>query len=252
MDFIFLGANANLDKLIELSIPSSANDYNIFTAASAIGEPDRNVRSGVVRVTLADGVVVGSTSSSTPGMQSGSGWGTGWSIEIIVGSGNSARIQGAGGAGGFGDVIELLPTPRIRGGGGGGAGTVVGAGGSALGSDGTATSGGLGGSNAESGTVAIPRTDGVAGGVAIEATDGGPDITLAPESTATLEVWSGGGGGGGSSSNSFAGGAGGDPGQAGVSATVGGAGGAAGVAYSEPGSASIIEGGAGTIDKLGD
>lgn len=243
--------------LIEVSITASEDDVDVFAKADAVGNPAMDFPGGIVNVYLSNNVIVGASTTGAPGLVGGTGWGNGWTIYIIVQGTDSARIQGAGGDGG--DGVFSSSTGQ-GGGGGGGQGTQPGTGGTAdtlsgagEGTDGTAEAAGTGGAGTPStGLADIAAGAGSAGGTALEATDGGPDIHLAPESGATLEVWGGGGGGGGGGANG-AGGNGGGKGAAGSagSGTGSKSGGAAGAAYSQPGSASIVEDGPGTIDKQG-
>lgn len=246
--------------VVQLTISSSTNDYNVCSAAQGTGVNPAVVAGGIVRVTLANGVVVGSTSTSTAGMVSGtcgSNWAQQWKIEVLVPSG-TARIQGKGGAGGRGSEGTPGIDDTAGGGGGGGAGTQVGAGGASAvnaGNPGTATAGGTGGGGSPVGaTSPTAAVSGAVGGPALQATAGtnSPNIELRPASGATLQVHGGGGGGGGGSGNN-AGGNGGNPGQDG-SAGAGpspGSGGAHGPAYSTPGTGQILEMGPGTINDLG-
>lgn len=248
------GFGAGGGPTINLAVGSSENDYNVCTKIQATGIDPAVVTDGKAVITLADSVIVGSTSASTAAMLTGdcgSAWAYGWTVDVVVGDGDSARIQGKGGAGGAGAtrgvIIEGCDSIGTAGGGGGGAGTQVGAGANANGSDGTATAGGSGGTNTLGTCTVSGASAGSTGGDALEATDAGPDVFLLPGTGSTLEVWAGGGGGGGSANGT--GGDGGDPGASGDSA--GAAGGSAGTALSTPGSATITEGGAGTVDDLG-
>lgn len=243
-------------RSVGLSIGVSTNNYDVAAAVAAAGRSIAQTGLNVV-ISIANGVIVGSTSTSVAALRTNSGWGAGPPVRIIVPSG-SARIQGRGGNGGSGlqrgtTGDSPCDTPGgLRGGGGGGAGTNGGTGGSASGGAGTASGGGSGGTNAPSGTCNYAlETTGGTGGPAIEATSGGPSIVLEPASGATLEVWGGGGGGGGSNTAGGAGGAGGGPGLDGANAASGNPGGAHGKAYSTPGAATITEAGAGTIDDRG-
>ena len=249
------GGNAPMDLIV--NITGSTNDFVLKNHAAVSPYFAQPGRGRDVLVFLTSGVIVGSTSTSTAAFSTGSGWGSGWgSVQIIVASG-SARIQGKGGAGGVGFqrgtlVESVCEAGGLRGGGGGGAGTQVGAGANASGSSGTATAGGSGGTANPAGNCNFALDgNGLPGGVALEATSGGPNVQLRPAAGQTLEVWGGGGGGGGSSSGATAGGAGGGPGLDGAAAASGSAGGAHGKAYSTPGAATITEIGPGTVDDRG-
>lgn len=88
-----------------LNITSNTNNYDIGAAAIAAGG-DKNTP---VILTINAGVTVGSTSSSTPAMYTGTGWGAGTTINItnngsITGASgsNTQGSTGAGGSGGYG------------------------------------------------------------------------------------------------------------------------------------------------------
>lgn len=88
-----------------LTISSNTNNYDIGAAAIAAGG-DKNTP---VILTINAGVTVGSTSSSTPAMYTGTGWGAGVTINItnngsIVGAtgSNTSATSGNGGNGGRG------------------------------------------------------------------------------------------------------------------------------------------------------
>lgn len=261
-----IGFGAGGPRIIMISVSSSTNDYVLYDVLSAAGHaPGSQTKAGgrtIIQVTLSNAVIIGSTSTSTAGFRTHDGdtYGAGWDeadCQIIVGGTNTATIQGKGGVGGDGaEGIEGLGG-ESGGGGGGGAGTQVGAGGTGginadNGSPGTATAGGAGGAgDAESGDEVVVATAGANGGIALEASSGGPNITLRPASGATLNVWGGGGGGGGGGQGE-SGATGGNPGlDGGTGANGGGAGGTHGAAYSTPGSATITETGPGTIDDRG-
>ncbi len=248
---------------ITVNITASVNDFVLKNHAAVAGAFASAGNGRVVRVFLSNAVIIGSTSTSTAGFSTGSGWGSNWTVDIIVASG-SARIQGKGGVGGNGEHRTGGGNPFFMGGGGGGAGTQVGGigqptanpippGTSTQAGTGTATAGGTGGtcSTTDGTTPTGSPTAGGAGGAALEATSGGPNVLLKPAAGATLEVWGGGGGGGGAFTTNT-GGAGGGPGLAGsAGGGSGGAGGAAGAKYSTPGAATITETGPGTIDDRG-
>jgi len=85
-----------------LTISSNTNDYDIGTACIAAGGD----KSTPVILTINSGVTVGSTSTSTPAMKTGTGWASGVSITItnngsIVGS-TGSNVNGTGGTGGGG------------------------------------------------------------------------------------------------------------------------------------------------------
>jgi len=256
-----IGFGAEGSPIVRIAIGSSTNGYVICSAIQAIGIDPATSVAGSAVFTLANGVIIGSTSTSTPALETGdcgSSWkSANWELRIVVAGTDSARIQGRGGNAGAGRdraISDCGVSSTTAGGGGGGAGSNAGSGASLGGSDGTATSGGAGGTSNPVGTIDCSAAqNGQDGGDAIEATDGAPNLILAPESGATLEVWGGGGGGGGNNDASpFTGGAGGSPGMPGGATPGGGTSpGDNGLAYFEPGSASVIEAGPGTIDDLG-
>lgn len=156
-------------------ISSNQTNYNIYIAA---GSP---LISSTVTVTVNMGVVIGSSSTSLPAMDTGTGWAAGSTITFVSMAGT---IEGAGGSGGLGGTFRVTTgvpgsnggialnmqwpvtmtsvTGIIAGGagggggggwggngtvsnggaGGGGAGVIVGPGGA--GNDGTQTAGGTG------------------------------------------------------------------------------------------------------------
>ena len=251
-------------RVISLAVSSSENDYVLYDKLSAAGHrPNEPTNAGgrtIIKVTLSNSVIIGSTSTSTAGFRTHDGdtYGAGWAAadcQIIVEGTNTATIQGKGGAGGVGYQGVPGIDDTTGGGGGGGAGTQVGAGGASAvdsGLPGTQSAGGNGGAGSLTGSVAPTAAGaGANGGTALEASSGGPNITLRPATGATLRVWGGGGGGGGGGSNA-SGGAGGGPGLDGSAGSGGGgAAGSNGLAYSTPGSATITETGPGTIDDRG-
>lgn len=176
---------------IVLKITSNTSNYNIFTSA---GSPNRAVN---VLVIVNPGVVVNSTVSSTPAMQTGSGWRAGSTLLII----NKGTLLPAGGVGGAGAYTD----------------------------DGRADAGiaGASGGNALSLTLNI-RLDNTSGYIFGSGGGGGGG-----GATANITGISGGGGGGGAGSAGGAGGAGGAsdhsnpyPGVAGTAgSTIGGVGG---------------------------
>ena len=251
--------------MILLSISSSENDYVLYDKLSAAGHSPGTATPGsgrtIIRVTISNSVIVGSTSTSTAAFRTHDGdtYGSGWSAadcQIIAAGTNTGTIQGKGGAGGSGSDFTTGSGEEFGGGGGGGAGTQVGAAGlkggvgANDGNPGTASAGGTGGTKGGPAAGVDGGSAGGAGGVALEASSGGPNITLRPEIGATLRVWGGGGGGGGGFDNT--GGTGGGPGLDGnADASATNAGGANGNAYSTPGAATITETGPGTIDDRG-
>lgn len=147
---------------INLTISASANNVNLFTLA---GSP-----AGIVAltVTINAGVVVGSTSTASPALTTGSGWAAGSTITIV----NNGTVEGMGGAGGAGapgtadangaagqiggDALQLLwpvsvnnSNGNIWGGGGGGGASASAAGGvpGGGGGGGAGVSGGSGGAS---------------------------------------------------------------------------------------------------------
>ncbi len=208
---------------------SSEDDVNLFTA---LGSP---AAARQYRVRVVEGVIIGSTGTGTPAMQTTSSF-TAGSTFVIALDGPTARIAGAGGNGGQGGEVEVSDV--CGGGGGGGAGdSNPGDAGSAHavcsnGSAGTATAGGAGGSGA-AGVIntTVAAVNGGAGGVAFETNF---DTSI----IGTGDLWGGGGGGGGGGGiGQGSGGAGGNPGAAGSNGTGTGpgSGGAAGNSVTDNG-----------------
>jgi hypothetical protein len=172
---------------INLTISSSVNDYNLFTAA---GSP-----AGVVTVnlTIQSPAIVGSTSTSTPGLTTGAGWAGGSAITITVNSG--ARIQGKGGNGGHGESYLVKSVQNYGQGGGGGAGSQPGSKGiggdnNSNGNDGTTEAGGASGTSNNIGGVTQDPTAGSLGGNAL-------NLTIATTVVNNGTIYGGGGGGAG-------------------------------------------------------
>ena len=245
--------------IIKLVIAANTNNYNIFTAAGSPSAPGQEVW-----VTLNSGVIVGSTSTATPAMTRGTGWGASSVVRIKVASG-TGRIVGKGGAGGIGGAWwngdAKSPFSRMGGGGGGGGGQQVGVGGVATapataGADGTAAAGGAGGvlGSASSISGTSPAGNGLVGGPALEAPDAGQNIELEPPGGTTLELWGAGGGAGGGGADSASsgnGGAGGAPANAGANGLGPSPGTGAAAGSNKIGAGAINNVGPGSIDEDG-
>ena len=80
---------------INLTIASNTKNYNIKSSATGY-----SAGKTTVNLTINSGVVVGSTSTSTYAMDTGSGWATGDVINIT----NNGYIAGKGGTGGHGGI----------------------------------------------------------------------------------------------------------------------------------------------------
>ena len=78
---------------INLTIASNTKNYNIFSNQGGAYVAGKSI----INLTINGGVVVGSTSTSTYAMDTGSGWATGDVINIT----NNGYIAGHGGAGGY-------------------------------------------------------------------------------------------------------------------------------------------------------
>ena len=78
---------------INLTIASNTKNYNIFSNKGGSYVAGKSI----INLTINSGVVVGSTSTSTYAMDTGSGWATGDVINIT----NNGYIAGHGGAGGY-------------------------------------------------------------------------------------------------------------------------------------------------------
>ena len=196
--------------IVNLTISSNTQDYNIFTAAGSPSTP------AAVTLTINSGVTVGSTSTSTAALTTGS-FPSGSTITIvnngtIVGKGgvggagnygdgvagapggpafqalfavnitNNGTIGGGGGGGGGGNGATNSGYQWPGGGGGGGAGDSVGAAGAAgsgscyggcatAGNNGTATNGGTGGTGG-AGWGGTGGTGGALGNAGASATSG--------------------------------------------------------------------------------
>ena len=79
---------------INLTIASNTKNYNIFSNKGGSYVAGKSI----INLTINGGVVVGSTSTSTYAMDTGSGWSTGDVINIT----NNGYIAGKGGNGGTG------------------------------------------------------------------------------------------------------------------------------------------------------
>lgn len=171
---------------IDLVISATTTEYNIRTEAGSPAYPT------IINVTIDSGVTVGSTTTSNPAIDTGTGWPAGTIIKLV----NNGTIVGKGGAGGDGadvtcpstcgnavagsnggDAINMQHDLTVTnngiigggGGGGGGAGGAVGpssnAGGGGAGGGGagyTSTNGGTGGSVTSCGDP-YPGSNGAAG-----------------------------------------------------------------------------------------
>lgn len=168
-----------------LVLGASENDVDVFARLNS----PAYAFTGYIYVL--PGVVIGSSSSTTPGMDF-TGFIAGSSFQLI----NEGRISGAGGAGGAGGDA-YAGSAQVGAGGGGGAGTVVGAGGTATspataGSAGTDSTGGAHGTSAiAGGSPAFKATE--------EGENGGDAIASALVTLSIInangEIWGGGGGG---------------------------------------------------------
>jgi hypothetical protein len=98
-------ANGECLRTINLA-PSSTTNYNIYSAAS---NPTDKV---VVNVTVGASVILGSNSTTTPALTTGSGWVAGSVINLI----NNGTIVGKGGNGGYGSEWSALAEAGYPGG----------------------------------------------------------------------------------------------------------------------------------------
>lgn len=238
---ILFGTTSSLNRSINLYVTGDAYDYNVFDIASTASPgflPSRNVSNSSVNVIVSSGVIIGCSSTLQYAFEVGTGWGSGWSLNLILQSG-SARIQGCGGNGGNGRrVAQIGPSGNVYNGSGGGGAGQFGGGSSSAGPDfgnpgatGTSTAGGAGASGevfyAGSLLGTVAATAGGDGGYAIHIPTGAPTLNIRAENSSTWEIWGGGGGGGGRNDTGAAG-TGGGPGLNGVAGH--GAGGLHGVA----------------------
>ena len=229
-----LGIIASSHKLeagrvtINLTISSNTNNYHIATERGGTYDAGNTD----VTLTINSGVVVGSTATFNPALNTGSGWTTGDTITII----NNGTIKGLGGNGGAGgDVVYNSSV------GNGSAGTV--------------------GGRAFRAQFACTFTNN--GSVYGGGGGGGGGGSIQGLETKTIQTYAygGGGGGGGAGVNSSTGGAGGtasaatllDNGDAGSSgtATAGGSGGVAGWNNSSSTSAAGAGGAGGGLGSSG-
>lgn len=237
------GSSGGQGQTWQVNVTQDAVDFDLFAETQALGWNGTDV--DTVICTIATGVSIGSSSSSTPAFLISSSFPSGMSIQLV----NNGNIDGAGGAGGDGastttgngsagasggtaldvDVAASLDNTNgnIRGGGGGGGGSgghpfVVGLG--------SSSGGGGGGGQA--------RGDGVPG---VTYGSGGSGTSNYAEAGYGTPSGPGAGGVGGSTSNpspTITGGTGGTWGQSGnageshsgATPTTGGAGGSGGLA----------------------
>jgi hypothetical protein len=206
---------------VSLTISSNTNNYNIFSSKGA------SYAAGVSDVTLTinSAVSVGSTSTGTYALETGTGWATGDTITIV----NNGTVKGRGGNGGNGGAA----TGGINGGSGSTGGSAFRAQfATAFTNNGSVYGGGGGG--------------GGGGRYIIDGIKGSPDV-----------IYGGGGGGGGAGVNGGTGGNGGAgvhmDGQNGSSGTSssGGAGGLGGVEVISSGSGGSKPGNGGAGGGLG-
>lgn len=88
----YYGASSVVD--IALTISSNTNNYNIFSNKGGTYSAGKSN----ITLTINSGVVVSSTSSSTPALDTGTGWASGDTITIV----NNGTVRGRGGNGGNG------------------------------------------------------------------------------------------------------------------------------------------------------
>ena len=107
----YYGASSTVT--IALTISSNTNNYNIFSSKGGTyvaGKSD-------VTLTINSGVAVGSTSTGTYALDTGTGWATGDTITIV----NNGTIKGRGGDGGKGADVLFEGIDNGSAGGAGGA-----------------------------------------------------------------------------------------------------------------------------------
>lgn len=224
--FIDSAAGSPADSERVLYIDQDTNNFNIRTEHDALFQAP--VSGDIVRVRIAAGVVVGSSSTGTPAMQSGS-WPTG--IEIFIE--NLGRIAGAGGGGGKGGLKQTGESPDGLPGEAGGLALSVAVAVKFYNIDGVIAGGGGGGGGGASAINFVHSGGGGGGGAGRAAgTAGTGGNNNATDGTLTAA-----GAGGSGVGDGGTGGAGGAPGQVGSSGAstadyTGGAAGAAGAAIS--------------------
>ena len=127
------GANGDSGPTYDFTFTSDTNDVNLRSMANALGY-ESALGPATVTVTVNSGVVIGSTASGTPAMDTGT-WPAGTTITItnngkIIGKGgDGGAFSGNGGNGGTGFKAQFTVTMTnngwIAGGGGGGGGANV-------------------------------------------------------------------------------------------------------------------------------
>ena len=94
----YYGASSSV--AIALTISSNTNNYNIFSNKGGTYVAGKSN----VTLTINSGVAVGSTSTGTYALDTGTGWATGDTITIV----NNGTVKGRGGDGGDGEGLDAL------------------------------------------------------------------------------------------------------------------------------------------------
>lgn len=97
----YYGASSSID--VALTIAANTNNYNIFSNKGGTYVAGKSN----VTVTINSGVSVGSTSTGTYALDTGTGWASGDTITIV----NNGTVKGHGGAGGNGGSVVYGSTP---------------------------------------------------------------------------------------------------------------------------------------------
>ena len=169
----YYGASSSVD--IALTIASNTNNYNIFSSKGG------SYVAGKTNVTLTvnSGVSVGSTSTGTYALETGTGWASGDTITVI----NNGTVKGRGGNGGVGGSragagfgqAPFVTTPSAAGSTGGNAFRAQFA--TAFTNNGSVYGGGGGGGGGGSATTLIIGYKGAAGWVGGSGGGGGAGVT---------------------------------------------------------------------------
>jgi hypothetical protein len=238
----YYGASSSVD--IALTIAANTNNYNIFSNKGGTYVAGKSN----VTLTINSGVAVGSTSTGTYALDTGTGWATGDIITIV----NNGTVKGRGGDGGdghdysqypFGTGIESPPQGNsggTAGGSGGNAfraqfataftnnGSVYGGGGGGGGGGGEGPtlgykgSTGLSGGGGGGGGAGVNGGSGGSGGTAIFYNTSSGNINYGTASSGSSGTSSSGGAGGAAvTSQAFTGGAGGAGGGLGSAGSAG-------------------------------
>jgi len=99
----YYGASSIVD--IALTIAANTNNYNIFSSKGGTYSAGKSN----ITLTINSGVTVGSTSTGTYALETGTGWATGDTITIV----NNGTVKGRGGDGGAGSTVNANNNSNI-------------------------------------------------------------------------------------------------------------------------------------------